>query len=406
MTTPPGRSQGGWATEPAGQQGYGQQPPHGQPTYGQQPDYGLQPDYGQPPPYGQPPGQPRPDRPGVVPLRPLGLGEILDATFTTIRRYPKPTLVLAGIVAILSGLLSIPQNASMFAFDEEAFDGGFNAEFGTSIGTSAAGGTITWVLTALLAGALMLVLAQAVLGRPVELSQVWERLRPRIWSLLGVSLLTVAIMIGLAILGIAVAVLLGVVVHPALGVLIGLALLPFVLYIYGLFLLASPPVVLEGAGPVTALKRSITLVRGSWWRVVGRYVLMSIIVSVISGILLLPASIIAGVSAFESGGTGVFGLFVLAIATALTTVVTTPLTAYLVALLYVDQRMRKEGLDIQLASLSRGVAGGGQPAPGGRYGGQPGGQYGGQYGGQPAGQYGGQPGAQQGGHYGGYYGGR
>jgi hypothetical protein len=121
---------------------------------------------------------------------------------------------------------------------------------------------------------------------------------------------------------------------------------------------------------------------------------MSIIVSVISGVLVLPASLVAGVSAFESEGLGAFGLVVMALATALATVVTTPLTAYLVALLYVDQRMRKEGLDIQLAQQS----GGAVPPRGGQYGGghYGGGQYGGgQYG---HGQYGG--GQYGGGQYG------
>ena len=34
-------------------------------------------------------------KPGIVPLRPLGVGEILDGAFTSMRRYPKATLGLS-----------------------------------------------------------------------------------------------------------------------------------------------------------------------------------------------------------------------------------------------------------------------------------------------------------------------
>src|SRR3984885_11885612 len=82
-----------------GQQPYGQQP-YGQQPYGQQPGYGQQP-YGQPgyglPQYGGSPyGQwtPPAPKPGVIPLRPLSVGEILDGAFTAVRRNPKATLGL------------------------------------------------------------------------------------------------------------------------------------------------------------------------------------------------------------------------------------------------------------------------------------------------------------------------
>ena len=38
-------------------------------------------------------------KPGIIPLRPLSVGEILDGTFTTIRRHPKATLGLSAAVA-------------------------------------------------------------------------------------------------------------------------------------------------------------------------------------------------------------------------------------------------------------------------------------------------------------------
>src|SRR5205085_5697222 len=54
-------------------------------------------------------GAPRPPeaRPGVVPLRPLGLGELLDGAVGVVRRYPRPCLGLSAAIAILSTALNI-----------------------------------------------------------------------------------------------------------------------------------------------------------------------------------------------------------------------------------------------------------------------------------------------------------
>src|ERR671918_262293 len=46
-------------------------------------------------------------KPGVIPLRPLGVGEILDGAVTTIRRNPGPMLGLSAIVAIVTQLLGL-----------------------------------------------------------------------------------------------------------------------------------------------------------------------------------------------------------------------------------------------------------------------------------------------------------
>src|SRR5215470_416325 len=58
--------------------GHGAAGAHGQQEYGQ-----AGPGH---PRYGQWPSQPQAPKPGVIPLRPLGVGELLDGAFTSIRR--------------------------------------------------------------------------------------------------------------------------------------------------------------------------------------------------------------------------------------------------------------------------------------------------------------------------------
>src|SRR5690606_10270210 len=51
-------------------------------------------------------GAPQAPKPGVVPLRPLNLGELIDGAFTTIQRYPKIMLGMSAIVMTAVTLLS------------------------------------------------------------------------------------------------------------------------------------------------------------------------------------------------------------------------------------------------------------------------------------------------------------
>src|SRR5690349_3394741 len=77
---------------PGNQPGWGNQPQWGGPPAWAVPQAGSQGVPGQPAP-GWPPGAPygqplyvAPPKPGVIPLRPLQFGEILDGSFQTIRR--------------------------------------------------------------------------------------------------------------------------------------------------------------------------------------------------------------------------------------------------------------------------------------------------------------------------------
>ena len=89
--------------------GYGQPPPgYGQPGgYGQQGGYpppgGQQ---GAPPSYPRWQSQPQAPKPGVIPLRPLGVGEILDGAFTSIRRNPRATLGIAALLLTASAVIT------------------------------------------------------------------------------------------------------------------------------------------------------------------------------------------------------------------------------------------------------------------------------------------------------------
>jgi hypothetical protein len=116
--------------------------------------------------------------------------------------------------------------------------------------------------------------------------------------------------------------------------------------------LAYVVVVVEGAGPAAALRRSFGLVAGRFWRVLWTLSLTAFIASVVAQIVSLPFAIPG--SLFGDWVGVVFS----AIGGVVAAVLTTPLAANAQTLLYFDARVRREGydLDVLTRELADGLA--------------------------------------------------
>lgn len=340
MTQPPS----GWSA-PGGQPGPGQPPPPGYypPQYQAQP---TTPWYAAPPP-----------PPGVVPLRPLGLGEILDGAIKVIRRYPRPSLGLAAAIAVVVTLVDV---ALLLSFPTPHFDTPDGPDFQVAFGSAAqnasrsgTAGLLSFLGGLVLTGALITVVGNAVQGKPVTTGQVWAAVRPRIWALLGLSLLTGLLSVAPVAIGILIAVILGF-ATGGIGLVIGIPLAIagglLSVYLFVRLSLAPAALILEKVGVTTALKRSGVLVRTSWWRVFGILLLTSLITSILSGIIAAPISIVAVIASGGSDGTPF--LVATRVGAGLASVLISPFSAGVRALLYVDRRMRAEGLDVALQAAT------------------------------------------------------
>ena len=104
-----------------------------------------------------------------------------------------------------------------------------------------------------------------------------------------------------------------------------------------------PSAIIEGCKPISALKRSVDLVRRNWWRTFVAWLLMILVILGLSVIIGLPLSAVVGLAAPE----GVVGT---ALETAVNLFVSTiiaPLPAIAAALIYLDLRSRSvEGYDM------------------------------------------------------------
>ena len=389
-------SQPGWGQPGYGQSGYGQQghgqapgsqpgwgpPGYGQPGYG--PGPGGQPAYGPPGygpgPYGQapggmwPPGRPPAPKPGVIPLRPLVVGEILDGAFSSIRQNPKATLGLSAILLTITGVISttislIVRNLIGGISETNLAPNSTPTQvehyFGHTLAIQGAPALVSAVLAVLvqgiLAGLLTAVIGRGVLGHRITARQAWRIAAPRLPALIGAAFAVLGLLVGFwVLLGLVLFVIFQVGAPTGVIVLIGvLGFFPVLLltiWFWVMLSLAAPAVVLERQGPLRALRRSWRLVSRSFWRVFGILLLAGLIVTVAGFILELPfgaAAVILGLGSVLSGHTpGLATTLIAAVGSIVAGTVTRPISAGVVVLLYMDMRMRKEGLDLALQTAA------------------------------------------------------
>lgn len=326
------------------------------------------------------PGWVEPPRPGVVPLRPLGLGEILDGAVQIMRHNPRVMFGLSAVVATVTTVLStIAQVLGLSRLMKASQATATSATVTTDDAVNLASGTLTaaiapalvqGVALSVLTGVLIVAVSEAVIGRRPDVGQVARRVG---WGGVGrlvalTLLIGVIALVGTALLALPVvglyfwnipAGVIGTVL--ALVLLVGLSILLTVRLSF-----AAPALLLEGIGIGAALARSWRLVSGSWWRVLGILLLTSLIASFASGLLQAPFSVVgiflsAGLSATAGGADGsvTAGLVTSTVVTNLGLIVGTtvvaPFSAAVTSLLYIDLRMRREGLDVALARAAQDV---------------------------------------------------
>jgi Membrane domain of glycerophosphoryl diester phosphodiesterase len=261
-------------------------------------------------------------------VRPLNLGETLDASIKIVRARWRTLALVMVVIALpiqLANIIIISSTTDVYQAGSGSIAGDRGAE--TTYGDESAyvaGRTVILALGFLgyLLGtvACYRVIADAYRGREAtareSLAYAGNRLGATLW-------LTIALVAGLTVALIAL-------------------ILPFVWLVVA-WSVAYPVMLVEGTGGVAALKRSFKLVEGRWWATFGRlavaYILVTVVTAIASLIFLLPAE------AFVDDTS--FGALVLeSAANFIVSLVTTPFIAAVVSLIYFDLRGRKEGFDI------------------------------------------------------------
>ena len=314
-------------------------------------------------------------KPGIIPLRPLSIGEIISGAFESLRANPRAMFLPSLIVLTATGALSAVLNyfgadlllSRVGALLNNSSDAGPSEILPAFIGSFASqmvGALLTALATTILTGLLIVAVSRSVLGRIATPGEVWERTRGRILPLIGQTLLitlitviadTIILVIGIVLIAVIATSIMG--PDPGAGaiiatVLVALALTVLVL-IAAVFLivrlsLAPAALMLENTGVVEGIGRSWALTRGSFWRVLGILVLAGLITGIVNGMLSFGLGLIFGVVALGLPAAQPLVTALTMLLTSVLSALVLPFTAAVTALTYIDLRMRGEGLDVEL----------------------------------------------------------
>ena len=313
-------------------------------------------------------------KPGIIPLRPLSIGEIISGAFESLRANPRAMFLPSLIVLTATGALSAVLNYLGASFLLSRVDDLLNSSdvrisgilpvFMGSFASQMVGALLTALATTILTGLLIVAVSRSVLGRIATPGEVWERTRGRILPLIGqtllITLITVIADAIIVVIGVVLIVIIAASVtgpDPGAGAIVITLLaalaLTVIVFIAAAFLvvrlsLAPAALMLENTGVVEGIGRSWALTRGSFWRVLGILVLAGLITGLVTGTLSFGLGMVFGV---VSVGLPAAHPLVSAVTVLLTSVLSAlvlPFTAAVTALTYIDLRMRTEGLDVEL----------------------------------------------------------
>lgn len=313
-------------------------------------------------------------KPGIIPLRPLSIGDIYQGAFAAIKTNAR---TMFGFTAALLGVVLVISIATNYAIINLVLpnylspSSPYAAVFTSLSGSfSQLGGSLLQV-SVLLSGLIVVAVSRSVLGRVASSKEVWERTKSKFLPLIGLNIITSIISGLMMIIGIVVFfVLLASAASTAktdreflqdLGVsLVGLLILMVISalvssYLSIKFSVASPAMVLENLGVFAAIGRSWSLTRGNFWRLFGINILTAIITSMVAGIFggiagaLGAIFVVVGSSSPEDVIASLNTTYILTMVTStIAQLLILPFTSSVNALLYIDLRMRKEGLDVEL----------------------------------------------------------
>jgi hypothetical protein len=340
-----------------------------------------------PPPAAQNSWRP-PPRPGLIPLQPLSFGTILGSSFRVIRRNPGPTLGLSLLTYGTTTLLALIIYGYFYLQALSLFPTGsaVSQEDSRSVLYSLA--QIAWaivpfalslVASAIMQGIISLEVARGSVGERLTAGGLWRRARGRIAPLIGWGFLIIAAVFVLSIVlfviyVIAVAVIassdniaFSVIVPLVLGLLLFGVFIVLVVWIGTKTVFVPSLLVIERLTLGAAIARSWRLTKGYFWRTFGTLLLINVIISLAGQIISTPIAFIGlfAVGLLNPNGGSIdsitSGLAPVLLASSIVSVIVGAVglvaQSAAIALTYIDVRMRKEGLDLELMHYVEGKHG-------------------------------------------------
>jgi hypothetical protein len=338
---------------------------------GQSPTGGGGYDYGYP--GGAQPGWTPPPKPGLIPLYPLDLGTILGAAFRVLRRNPKPTfgaaLLIQGSVYLL--LIVAVAGVSFSAVSRVNSSSSQNADqitagaTGLIVVASIIPGLLAVIASAVLQGIIVLEVSRGAVGEKLTLGALWAKARGRIGALIGwAALLVLASTLVLAVIVVIIVLLAvslgtgGIIAAVLIGIFAFFGLVVASVWLSTKLALVPSVLMIERLSIRQSIARSWSLTEGYFWRTFGISLLVAVILGIVTQVASIPLSFVTQMATvlFDPQGqkgsgvmvvlvvVGVLAVVIAVVVQSITSVVQSATTG----LIYLDLRIRKEGLDLEL----------------------------------------------------------
>ncbi len=276
---------------------------------------------------------------------PMGLGDILGGAF---KQYAENWQRLLLIVAVIT----VPMYLIVDLLVSMAFDAAVTTETTViagqtvqvpSVNSAAVGSALALTFVASAIAVVVGFIVQAAIARGAAASIAGGGISVEAAYAFGLkrlgSFIWIAILVGV-IVGLApvVLIVLFAFIAPLLLALLVPAAIVYMIFVGTMLAVTIPALVVENKRGTEALSRSWELVKGHFWHVFGTIL-----------VAMLIAGFVAGVIGGIFGGMGgINGNWVMRwIGDSLAAIITTPFTALVAVLLYVDVRVRRESLTVE-----------------------------------------------------------
>ena len=282
----------------------------------------------------------------------MTVSDLLDGCFRGLRATFGPVLIL---VLVLVAPLTLLSNLAISRFAPATFENPFGlpadgappptmGEPFALIGVSSVVGIVIYIVTLAISAAVVMLVLEVDQGREADLAEAVRGALRVLGTTLGASVLLLAggIAVGLGFLFISVMAafipIAGIIFVILVMFPIGLALM---VVFFATTSLVVPIAVAERSGVIETLGRVWWVLRMRFWRVIGVTLLVGLLVLVVTGGLQFGFTLLAFV--VPAGD-----WLVASVGEVIGQLVSIPVSAFAALLIYLDARIRLEGLDVQL----------------------------------------------------------
>jgi hypothetical protein len=307
--------------------------------------------------------------PGQLPLAPLGAGDLIDRAVRLYRRHlfvlirtAAPPVIIAAAGWIVLGI-AFRRLVNTFNTDEVLI---YFLLTVVSLGVVAGGYLFTLVV---MGGATRTLVAHLLNNEPVTARATYAAVRARFWGLLGASvMILIWLWVSTSVVGVVwyilmllmvAVVMLTAVVSPWITLILGIIVVLLLIavgswlffFVVGRVAYVPQVMLVEGKGVFEAFSRSFSLARGNVRRLLAMTLFTAFATYSALMVLLVPLGwygYLTGINPMDATQWPVWYSIAYSVLAPLASILLAPVWMLGLSLLYVDERVRHEGYDIEL----------------------------------------------------------